>query len=101
MKNERMKNALISAPFKAILEQNNPNPFAVSTEIKFFISHDISVELVVYDILGNQVALLLSDKLKKGWHSAQFDTEKLAAGAYIYKLKAGNVVETKTMNIIK
>ncbi len=89
-------------PTKFFVNQNYPNPFNPSTVIKFGLPSDANVDLRVYDILGQEVRVLLNNKsFKAGVHSVQFDASGLASGRYIYRLKAGNKIVTKKMMLLK
>ncbi|RKY98676.1 MAG: hypothetical protein DRQ13_03285, partial [Ignavibacteriae bacterium] len=94
------------ADFK--LFQNYPNPFNPSTNIKFKISESGFVSLKIYDILGNEIATLVSEEKPAGNYKVEFNAAKLPSGVYFYRLQAvpngrlaGNVVETKKMLMIK
>ena len=91
---------------QAKLLQNNPNPFNPSTAIKFYIPSDLKVKIVIYDILGREVAILLNEQKQAGYHIVYWngnDKNGIAAasGVYLYKLTADNYVETKKMNLLK
>jgi hypothetical protein len=83
------------------LEQNYPNPFNPSTTIRFNIPQKDYVSLKVYDILGNEVADLLSNTFEAGSHSINFNAGKLASGIYFYQLITSGYSETKKMNLLK
>ena len=96
------------APKKFELSQNYPNPFNPVTTIRFTIpptplafGEGLGVRLVVYNILGQQVAVLLNDILESGVHTINFDASELNSGMYIYKIEAGNFVQTRKMTLIK
>jgi len=84
------------------LDQNYPNPFNPSTKIAFSIPNNANVTLKVYDILGTEVAELISNEQKAaGRYEVSFDASRLASGTYIYKLQAGDFVQTKKMILLK
>jgi hypothetical protein len=83
------------------LKQNYPNPFNPSTMIRFNIPQKDYVSLKVYDILGNEVANLLSNTLDAGSHQINFNAGKLSSGIYFYQFITGSYSETKKMNLIK
>ncbi len=72
------------------LTGNYPNPFNPSTMISFTLPEETQAKLVVYDILGNQVATLLDGVISKGEHEVEFSAAKLASGVYYYRLTADN-----------
>jgi hypothetical protein len=55
----------------------------------------------VYDILGNEIAILVNEEKDKGVYSTNFDASGLASGMYLYRIQAGTFVETKKMILIK
>ena len=83
------------------LAQNYPNPFNPSTTIEFSLPKQSQVTLTVYNMLGQQVATLVSSTLNAGRYSTQFDASKLSSGTYIYRLTADNFVTTSKMMLIK
>lgn len=90
------------APSEFFVKQNYPNPFNPSTTIKFGLPQAANVDLRIYNVLGQEVAQLVNNQsLSAGVHSYEFDGSKLASGTYIYRLKAGNNVVTKKMNLLK
>ncbi len=83
------------------LAQNYPNPFNPSTSIRFELPQSGNVELLVFDILGRQVANLVDDRMEAGYHIVQFNAANLASGVYLYQLRAGNSILTKKLTLIK
>lgn len=83
------------------LEQNYPNPFNPGSEIKFRIAESAPVSLVVFDILGNQVATLVNEVLPPGEYSQLFDGSRLASGVYFYRLSSGMNVASRKMVLLK
>ncbi len=84
------------------LDQNYPNPFNPSTRIAFSIPNNANVTLKIYDILGTEVAELISNEQRAaGRYEINFDASRLASGTYIYKLQAGDFVQTKKMILLK
>jgi hypothetical protein len=83
------------------LSQNYPNPFNPSTRISYSIPKTGYVSLKVYDILGREVATLVNGYQQANQYSVNFDASKLASGIYLYKLKAGDFVQTKKMILMK
>ena len=96
-----------NVPEGFILYQNYPNPFNPSTTIKFSIPEISFVTLNVYDVLGNEIAILVNEEKPAGEYEVKFPTiEKkhaspLPSGIYFYLLKAGAYVETKKMLLLK
>lgn len=83
------------------LSQNYPNPFNPATNIQFSIPSSGEVNLTVYNLLGQKVATLISEKLSAGSHTVNFDASQLSSGIYLYRLSSGNQVMTKKMTLIK
>jgi len=95
-------------PEEFVLYQNYPNPFNPSTKIKYTIpaveTHrdaSLLVTLKVYDVLGNEIAVLVNEELNPGEYEVDFYAEDLTSGIYFYKLEAGNFSETKKMILVK
>jgi hypothetical protein len=70
------------------LNQNSPNPFNPSTNISFSLPKSSFVKLIVFDILGREVADLSSGMRQQGSHSISFNASDLPSGVYIYRLEA-------------
>lgn len=86
---------------KYTLFQNYANPFNPSTTIKFTLPISELTTLKVYNILGKEVATLVSTKLNSGNHTYTFDGKNLASGVYYYQLIAGNYREVKKMILLR
>ncbi|QQS35073.1 MAG: T9SS type A sorting domain-containing protein [Ignavibacteriales bacterium] len=80
---------------------NYPNPFNPTTNIQYSIPTDGLVSLIVYDLLGREVATLVSESKTAGSYSVDFNASTFASGTYIYQLKAGEFLSTKKMLLIK
>jgi len=109
------------------LSQNYPNPFNPSTKIRYSIPSNLAyrqagvkgqmskVKLIVYDVLGNEVATLVDEEKEPGVYEVEFSTSRgessIASGIYIYRLQSGDpstnqgqgqsFVETKKMVLLK
>ncbi len=59
------------------------------------------VKLVVYDILGKEVATLVNDYRTAGTHQIEFNASNLASGVYLYKIEAGEFKDVKKMVLVK
>jgi hypothetical protein len=93
---------VVLPPTKYELAQNYPNPFNPSTSISFTLATDEMVSLKVYDIVGREVASLLSNApTSRGSHTVMFNASNLASGIYLYKLQAGSVVSIRKMVLVK
>ena len=83
------------------LYPNYPNPFNPTTKITYSIPTASDVRLSVYNLLGEEVAALVSERQDAGTYSVDFSGGDLASGMYFYTLKAGHFVDTKKMMLIK
>ncbi len=83
------------------LSQNYPNPFNPTTQIQFSLPAQSTVELKVFNVLGQEVATLIHGSLAAGLHTVNFDARNLASGLYIYRLSAGNFTSVKKMMLLK
>jgi len=88
------------------LEQNYPNPFNPSTKIKYTIpvvgtSLMNFVQLKVFDVLGNEVTILVDEYKPAGSYEVDFDAGSLSSGVYMYKLQAGDFISVKKMLLTK
>jgi len=97
------RNEISSLPKDYNLSQNYPNPFNPVTTIKYEIPEISFVTLKVYDVLGNEVALLVNEEKSAGKYSIEFkvDNVELSSGIYFYQLRAGDFFETKKMVFLK
>jgi Secretion system C-terminal sorting domain len=91
----------IKLPEEFYLSQNYPNPFNPSTNIKYAIGSRQYVSLVVYDVLGNEVATLVHESQSAGNYSVEFNAEQLPSGIYIYMLTSGNFTAYKKLILMK
>jgi hypothetical protein len=92
-----------TVPSRTELRQNFPNPFNAGTVIGYRVSGTGSskVRLVVYDVLGREVAVLLDEQKPAGTYQVEFDGSNLSSGVYIYRLSAGDYVESKRMILLR
>lgn len=91
-----------SLPTEYRLLQNYPNPFNPVTKIKYELPKESKVTIVIYDILGREIAKLINNDLKQaGRYEVEFSGKNFASGIYFYKLVTDNFVDTKRMVLIK
>ncbi len=83
------------------LMQNYPNPFNPSTVIGYAIPNAGYVKIAVYNILGQEVKVLVSSIQSAGEYSVQFDANDLSSGTYFYSIRAGNYYEIKKMILLR
>jgi hypothetical protein len=90
-----------AVPDNFTLSQNFPNPFNPNTTINFTIPNSEFVTLKIYNILGSEIAKIVSENLSAGSYNFNFDAQNLASGVYFYELKAGTFTQIKKMNLLK
>lgn len=83
------------------LEQNYPNPFNPITKIKYSVPQSSDVVIKVFDILGNEIETLVNKEKPVGTYELTWNAVTLPSGVYFYQLKAGSIVETKKMLLLK
>ena len=88
------------------LGANYPNPFNPTTRIAFKLAEASDVRLAVYDALGREVALLVSDQIEAGsyeveWEGTDASGRVLPSGVYLYRIEAGAFSESRTMTLVK
>ena len=88
-------------PDHYVLEQNRPNPFNPSTNIRYYLRDAGKVKLTVYNIMGEEVAVLVDNTQSAGYHTVNFKGSNLPSGIYFYRLKAGDFSDIKKMIIVK
>ncbi|HMQ69639.1 MAG TPA: T9SS type A sorting domain-containing protein, partial [Ignavibacteria bacterium] len=102
---ELSNEVVIGVPDKFYLSQNYPNPFNPVTNLGFGISSAAGglgfVSLKVYDVLGNEVAVLVNETKEPGYYNVQFDGSSLSSGIYFYRLESNGQVQTKRMMMVK
>ncbi|HRJ05608.1 MAG TPA: T9SS type A sorting domain-containing protein, partial [Ignavibacteria bacterium] len=90
-----------SIPENFSLSQNYPNPFNPVTNIKFNLPKSGYVKLVVFDVMGREVATMLNENMNAGSYTADFDASQLSSGIYFYKLITADFTDTKKMMLVK
>jgi len=93
-------------PDEFVLYQNYPNPFNPTTIIKFQIPNVVSsfslrTTLKIYDVLGNEIAVLVSERKPAGTYEVEFDASNLPSGVYLYRLTAGKFSSSKKLILLK
>ena len=98
---ELSNEVIIGIPDKFSLSQNYPNPFNPATTISFTVPNQDFVSLKVFDILGKELALLVSEIKAAGVYDITFDASKFASGVYFYKLETSSFSDVKRMVVTK
>jgi hypothetical protein len=88
-------------PAEYILAQNYPNPFNPSTIISYSIPADEHVTLKLYDLMGREINMLVSEMKKAGNYEISLDAGKLSSGTYYYRITAGNFTQSKKLVVLK
>ncbi len=87
---------------KNISVSNYPNPATSITNFIYSLTEPTAVTLAVYDVMGREVANLVSDEMQgKGTYEADLNVAKLAGGSYLYKLTAGGKILSGTLTVVK
>ena len=90
-----------SKPLTHRLSSNFPNPFNSTTNFSFSTSSQSFVSLRVYDLLGKEVATVVSEGLPAGNYSRKWNAFGLASGVYFYRLQVGSFTETKKLILLR
>jgi hypothetical protein len=85
----------------SLLFQNYPNPFNPKTVLRYQLPVASDLKLLVYDLLGHEVALLVDGFKAAGRYDVEFDASRLASGVYLYRLIAGNLFQTRKMILVR
>jgi photosystem II stability/assembly factor-like uncharacterized protein len=88
-------------PSSYILQQNYPNPFNPNTTISFDLPSKSFVSLKVFDLMGREVATIISEKMSAGTYSRQWNAVNMSSGIYFYRLQAGSYTQTKKLVLLK
>ncbi|MFA5803479.1 MAG: N-acetylmuramoyl-L-alanine amidase [Melioribacteraceae bacterium] len=90
-------------PVQYSLDQNYPNPFNPETVISYQLPENSFVTLKIFDVLGNEVAILVNESQQAGKHNYELGIRnyELSSGIYFYQLRAGDFIQTKKMIVLK
>lgn len=83
------------------LYQNFPNPFNPATKINYKLNASGLVSLVVYNLIGQEVKVLVNDYQQAGTYDVTFDGSELTSGIYIYKLQMNGYTSVRRMTLVK
>jgi hypothetical protein len=83
------------------LRANYPNPFNPTTKISYSLPEELHATLTVYNMIGQQVAVLADEVQRAGEHVVTFDASNMASGMYYYRLQAGRNVQVNRMMLVK
>jgi len=96
-----VENGQAGLPSAISLSQNYPNPFNPSTTIRYELPKASHVTLKVFNVLGQEVAVLVDEMQDAGFKSVAWDASGFASGVYFYRMQAGTIIETKKLILIK
>jgi hypothetical protein len=88
-------------PKAYVLSQNYPNPFNPTTTIQYSVPSTQYIDLKIHDLLGKEVASLVSETKQPGVYSVTWDAHGFSSGVYFCRLKAGSFVDTKRMILLR
>ena len=91
----------VNGPLTFALEQNYPNPFNPSTNIKYSVPESGFVKLSIYNLVGEEVSVLVNETVDAGFYEVAFNAASLPSGTYFYRLQTGNSLQTKKMILLK
>jgi hypothetical protein len=83
------------------LEQNYPNPFNPKTTIRYNLPRAMHVTLTIYNLMGQEIATLVSDDYLAGRYETTWEAIEFASGVYVYQLQAGSFLKTRKMLLLK
>ena len=88
-------------PKEFALKQNYPNPFNPVTTISYELSQSGDVSLVIYNLIGQEIAILIREVQQAGNYTIRWDASNVASGIYFYRIQAGDFVRTRKMVLLK
>jgi hypothetical protein len=88
-------------PNEYSLEQNYPNPFNPATSIRYTLGERTIMSLVVYNTLGQRMAVLVDGVQDAGIHTVRLDASRFASGVYVYRMRAGKFEQSRKLVIIR
>ncbi len=98
---------VVAQPMTYSLEQNFPNPFNPSTNIKFSLAQTGPVTVAIYNVQGQLVKTLVQNNVMQSgyhvihWNGKNLSGEQVGSGVYIYRIMAGDYVKAKKMTLIR
>ncbi|MDP8205255.1 MAG: T9SS type A sorting domain-containing protein [Candidatus Electryonea clarkiae] len=101
LKGKEQDDAIVALPQKFELYDPYPNPFNSTTRIRFDVPKTGKVEILVYNILGRQVASLVDSRIKAGKHTVLFKHNDLASGLYLVRMKSARFERVRKMVLLK
>ncbi|MFA6597684.1 MAG: T9SS type A sorting domain-containing protein [Ignavibacteriaceae bacterium] len=96
-----VKDETAGLPNQYNLKQNYPNPFNPSTNIAYSIPKSGLVTLRIFNVLGQEVRVLVNQMMNPGTYNVSFDASSLTSGVYFYSLSVDNFTQVKKMMLLK
>lgn len=91
----------VDIPTQFTLGQNYPNPFNPSTRVTFGIPKSSQVTMKLYDVTGREMATIVNNYFDAGRYTVTIDASSLASGVYLYRLEAGNFIDSKKLVLLR
>ena len=91
----------VPVPDKFVLHSAYPNPFNPTTQLKYGLSENVHVKIILYDILGREVVVLVNTDQQAGYHQVIWNGNQNASGLYYVKMTAGNFISTQKLMLVK
>jgi len=88
-------------PLRNKLYDNCPNPFNPTTTIKYDLARASNVKITIYNILGQEVRVLVNELKKAGSYNVKFDGTNLSSGIYFCRIEAGSFIDAKKMVLVR
>ena len=93
-------------PASFMVSQNFPNPFNPDTKIQFALPEETHVQLEIYNVNGEKIAVLLNAKKDAGYHNVFWDGKNgagksVSGGLYLCRIHAGDYRKTIRMLLVK
>jgi hypothetical protein len=92
---------ILSVPLEFNLDQNYPNPFNPSTTIRYGVKERTNVNIIVFNAIGEEISELINEEKEPGAYEVVFNAANLPSGIYLYKIIAGNYINTKKMILLR
>jgi len=83
------------------LSQNYPNPFNPTTQIQFALPKESFVKLSVYNVIGQEIQVLVNKNMSAGNYKVNFDASKLNSGMYLYRIETADYTSVRKMLLVK
>jgi hypothetical protein len=96
-----VRNQTADSPEKPAVHPNYPNPFNPLTTIRFNVAEPCRVTLKVYDIRGQEVAVVADGRFTAGSHEVRFDASGLSSGIYVYRIRMGDFTASRKMAVVE